>query len=371
MIQSPPMAPYRILLVDDQIEVRRVLRAGLETLNAPVQVLDVPSAEEAQLLLSHQAVDLLVSDIRLAGITGLELLGWVRARLPRVKIILMTGMSDNGARRQVEQAGPEAVFFKPVPMGPFLEAVARCLGLTPAGAGAPPPARPPAPAAERTTPLESGTNGSVQGCLARLRRETGALAVGLFDLEGRPLEQSSSPGLQVGPEALAEGLSALLSAGARLYALLQAAGGAGLEKEPGCSFQWSAGPYRVWAAPVGPVLLLAAAGREGPAAQETPALLERAADRLLPLFPLEPEPAPPAPAAPEAEPGPLENGAADEALVSVLQSAAQIHLEPGDVAAFWELALETSGSTQVSQEGLSFEQARRLGLTPEEGASDV
>jgi len=370
MIQSPPMAPHTILLVDDQIEVRRVLRAGLETLGGDLQILDVPSAEEAQLLLSRQPVDLLVTDIRLAGITGLELLDWVRSRLPQVRVILMTGMSDYGSRRQVEQAGPEAAFFKPVPMGPFLEAVSRCLNLPPGSVAAALPDPPPSIETQRTTPLETGANGSVQGCLAALRRETGALAVGLFDLEGRPLEQNSSPGLQTAPEELAEGLSALLSAGARLHALLQRAGGDPHDGPPD-DFHWSSGPFRVWAAPVGAVLLLAAAGREGPAGREVPAALVRAVDRLLPLFPLEPAAEPAPPPAPDGAPDLPDNGAPDETLVSVLQSAAQIRLEPGDVAAFWESALETSGSSLAGLEGLSFEQARRLGLAPEEDETDA
>jgi CheY-like chemotaxis protein len=121
------MTQYSILLLDDQPEVRRVLRAGIETLGSQYKVVDLPSAEEAMLVLFSQKFDLLVSDVRLPGISGIELTERVRRRNPSLKVILITGMSDQRVRRQISSMGASAFFIKPIQLAEFLEAVQAAL----------------------------------------------------------------------------------------------------------------------------------------------------------------------------------------------------------------------------------------------------
>jgi DNA-binding NtrC family response regulator len=118
-----------ILIVDDQHEVRRMLRAGIETLDPEFQVLDLPSAEESLVVISMQPVDLLVTDIRLPGISGLELMQKIRKRNPGLKVIVITGLLDPDLLSQVKQAGAEAFFTKPIQMTAFLDAVGQALDL--------------------------------------------------------------------------------------------------------------------------------------------------------------------------------------------------------------------------------------------------
>jgi CheY-like chemotaxis protein len=121
------MTTKNILIVDDQHEVRRVLRSGLESLGARYSILDMPSAEEAMLVLFRQKVDLLIVDFRLPGITGLEFMFKVRQRNPDVKVILITGVQDRQVRRKIAEAGAYAFFQKPVVMDDFLEMVEKAL----------------------------------------------------------------------------------------------------------------------------------------------------------------------------------------------------------------------------------------------------
>jgi CheY-like chemotaxis protein len=72
----------RVLIVDDALELGRFLQAALKTLRPPVESVLVPSAEEAILESSQTAPDLLVADIRLPGISGLELVRKIRNRTP-------------------------------------------------------------------------------------------------------------------------------------------------------------------------------------------------------------------------------------------------------------------------------------------------
>src|SRR5512135_411436 len=121
------MAAYRVLVVDDNHEVRRMVTASIKTLGAEIDVLDVPSAEEALFISASLPLDLVVLDFRLPGMSGIEMVGRLRKRRPEAKIILVTGVEDATIRRQVTEAGAEAFFFKPIEIGEFLEAVKRCL----------------------------------------------------------------------------------------------------------------------------------------------------------------------------------------------------------------------------------------------------
>ena len=82
-----------------------MLRSGLESLGSVVKVTDIPSGEEAILVSSRQHFDLLVADVRLAGMSGLELMQKARQRNSDLKVILITGLTDPEVRRLVAGAG--------------------------------------------------------------------------------------------------------------------------------------------------------------------------------------------------------------------------------------------------------------------------
>jgi DNA-binding NarL/FixJ family response regulator len=123
------MTTYRIVIIDDQHEVRHMLATGLRLLGPHFDVLEVLSAEEGFLLALRGAVDLLVTDVRLPGISGLELVKKLKLRNPKLKIILITGMQENEIRQQVADAQVDAYFYKPIVMDEFIRAVLHCLGI--------------------------------------------------------------------------------------------------------------------------------------------------------------------------------------------------------------------------------------------------
>jgi two-component system response regulator (stage 0 sporulation protein F) len=121
------MKTHRVLIVDDQHDVRHMLASSLQTFKQEVDVIQVPSAEEAMLVSSRMTVDLLVVDVRLPGMSGLELTERIRNRNPGIKIILITGLEDQDIRRQVAEAGADAYFYKPIDMVRFLDIVEQSL----------------------------------------------------------------------------------------------------------------------------------------------------------------------------------------------------------------------------------------------------
>jgi CheY-like chemotaxis protein len=164
------MDRYRILIVDDHHDVRRMLHAWVQTLGPQYEALAMPSGEEAILDASRQPVDLLIADFRLPGITGLELMAKIKRRYPNLKVILITGMTDPKVRRQVAEAGADAFFIKPVEMPDFLDAVERLLGTVET-------LLPPAPIVQE---IPQPSKGPLE-CLADLRQALHAVAACLLD----------------------------------------------------------------------------------------------------------------------------------------------------------------------------------------------
>ena len=108
------MPDRRILIVDDAEEARAVLAIALRTIaGAAVEVTD--SAERALALLGEDAVDVLVTDIRMGGMTGLELMAALRdrGRWPSAGVVVISGESDPDLPRQALESGAAAFFTKP------------------------------------------------------------------------------------------------------------------------------------------------------------------------------------------------------------------------------------------------------------------
>lgn len=168
------MSAPRILLVDDQRDILKVLHTTLERLTHELEIIETPSGEEALLEASREKIDLLVADYRLPGMTGVELMHKVRARYPDVRIILITGLTDRKVREEILNAGAMAVFDKPISLTDFLNAVERALGL------------------ERTImpaegEAESGQQQTLSNLLANFRQDVDAQAVYLLSDRGRVL----------------------------------------------------------------------------------------------------------------------------------------------------------------------------------------
>jgi two-component system, NtrC family, sensor kinase len=96
-----------LLIVDDDEHVRRALRRVLR--RARCRVLDAPDAETALRVLAAEPVQVVVSDYRMPGMSGVELLREVKDRWPRVQRVLLTGQADSAA---IEEAVNQSEIFR-------------------------------------------------------------------------------------------------------------------------------------------------------------------------------------------------------------------------------------------------------------------
>ena len=90
--RAAPTARPVLLFVDDEENILNALRRLFHPLN--YKVLTAGSGAEALALLEHEPVDLVISDMRMPQMDGVQLLEQVRAKWPDIPRILLTGYSD-------------------------------------------------------------------------------------------------------------------------------------------------------------------------------------------------------------------------------------------------------------------------------------
>ncbi len=173
----------RIFIVDDVLELGRMLRAAVETLGAGLEIKLFPSAEEALLETSRQPLDLLIADIRLPGMSGLDLARRLRDRSSEIKIILISGLTAKDLDDKAAAAGADRFLRKPFLMSEFMTATSELLGLYQPVIEQPKPAA--VTAKEPPTPVVD-----LSGVLQRVRKGLGAVLVLLADERGRVVAQT-------------------------------------------------------------------------------------------------------------------------------------------------------------------------------------
>jgi len=126
----------RVLIVDDAIDLGRMLQDALKVTHPEMPITVVPSAEEALLEATRFNYDLLVTDLRLPGMSGLELISKIRARRPLIKVIVITALTPGDRLfRQSEESHSQMDGFirKPLSVAAFLEMVDSLIGAQPPG----------------------------------------------------------------------------------------------------------------------------------------------------------------------------------------------------------------------------------------------
>jgi DNA-binding NtrC family response regulator len=102
----------RILVVDDDKAVRAALSVNLSKAGAEVVV--VTSADEALVTLHTRPIDLVLTDVKMPGATGIELLGRVKVAYPDVPVVVMTGYGSVEDAVAAMKAGAADYIIKPI-----------------------------------------------------------------------------------------------------------------------------------------------------------------------------------------------------------------------------------------------------------------
>ena len=118
------MSPsIRILVVDDDFATLEFLRSILALAQDDFDVLGVASAEEALLELRRAPFRLLITDVRLPGISGTELVRAAWEIRPELPVIMITAYALSEVDQELAALGVTTSFRKPLDAEDFLEAV--------------------------------------------------------------------------------------------------------------------------------------------------------------------------------------------------------------------------------------------------------
>lgn len=105
----------RILIVEDSATMRSLLASTLEDLGVPVKVSEAASGFEALRCLPREDFDLVVTDINMPDINGLELVSFVKsnARYASIPLIIVSTEGSDRDRDKGLELGADAYMVKP------------------------------------------------------------------------------------------------------------------------------------------------------------------------------------------------------------------------------------------------------------------
>jgi CheY-like chemotaxis protein len=123
--EASDAAPRRILLVDDNRELRHVFRRMLVA--AGYLVDEASNGAEARGLLASHAFDLVLSDVQMPDADGIELLKLAHEADPDLPVILVSGKPDLESALKAVEYGAREYLTKPVPREKVMTSVRRAL----------------------------------------------------------------------------------------------------------------------------------------------------------------------------------------------------------------------------------------------------
>jgi two-component system nitrogen regulation response regulator GlnG len=117
-----------IWIIDDDRSIRWVFDKALKRENLPHRIFD--SAEDALRALEHETPGAVLTDIRMDGISGLEFMDTLKARHPKLPVIVMTAYADLDSAVSAFQGGAFEYLPKPFDVNHALELIHRALDET-------------------------------------------------------------------------------------------------------------------------------------------------------------------------------------------------------------------------------------------------
>jgi CheY-like chemotaxis protein len=115
------MAGLRVLLVEDDDDNRELMAEVLES--SGCQVLSAATGQEGLKTLSEHSVDVVVTDVGMPGMGGLEVARAAKAIAPKVPVVVVTGWAERDDIARARGREVDAVLIKPVDPDALIQTV--------------------------------------------------------------------------------------------------------------------------------------------------------------------------------------------------------------------------------------------------------
>lgn len=119
----------KIMIVDDSLRARRALKALMSQQEGITVIAEASNGQEAIQIISKQRPDIVIMDLRMPVMDGLEATRAIKAGWPQVKIIILTMYPDHQA--EALAAGADAFLVKGCPLDDITDLIRSFQGWKP------------------------------------------------------------------------------------------------------------------------------------------------------------------------------------------------------------------------------------------------
>ena len=106
MVGEAKDSPIRVMVVDDSVDIRDVLRLALDRADDFEFVAEASSGEDAVATADAHQPDLVLLDIAMPDMDGLQALPLIRSAAPGAAIVMLTGFSERTPRWRPSNTAP-------------------------------------------------------------------------------------------------------------------------------------------------------------------------------------------------------------------------------------------------------------------------
>jgi CheY-like chemotaxis protein len=124
--------PSRVLVVDDSITMRSIVRKILSGCRFPLDISEADDGIDALKLIAAGKFDFVFLDYNMPGLNGIEMLSQLKRQHPRMEVVVMTSAKDDVLAARAREAGAAGFLKKPFYPSDIDAILYACYGLRPA-----------------------------------------------------------------------------------------------------------------------------------------------------------------------------------------------------------------------------------------------